>query len=206
MLATTGYAMSAHLVRFNGAPEWQLPDNGQHGVKARQRLYRCAEGWVYVGCHNDREWRALTAALERPEWGEDHRFADDESRDAHDVDLTNELAATLASRPAEVWARRARLHDAPLVAVSALPKDGWMEQEKLLIEADHPVFGSYWRPPAKVGFEGFATRLAPACAAGEHTRAILAELGHDSAAINHLTAMGVTQAWPDEFERRDPHP
>jgi crotonobetainyl-CoA:carnitine CoA-transferase CaiB-like acyl-CoA transferase len=126
MLATTGYAMSPHLVRYDGAPEWRLPDRGQHGVSARQRLYRCAEGWVYVGCRNEREWRALSAALDRTEWGEDHRFADDESRADHDVDLANELAATLASRPAEAWAKRARAHDAPLVAVSA-PAQGRLD-------------------------------------------------------------------------------
>ena len=212
MLATTGYAMSPHLVRYAGAPEWRLPDKGQHGVSALQRLYPCSEGWVYIGCRRQAEWRALTAALERTEWCTNGRFADARSRDDHDDELAGALAATLSSRPAEAWARRARAHDAPLVAVSDLPKDGWMEQEKLLIEADHPVFGSYWRPPAKVGFEGFPARLAPACAAGEHSRSILAELGYDPEAIDRLAATGVTQAWrppetePGPFERRDLHP
>jgi crotonobetainyl-CoA:carnitine CoA-transferase CaiB-like acyl-CoA transferase len=208
MLATTGYAMSPHLVLYGGAPEWRLPDKGQHGVSALQRLYPCSAGWVYVGCRDEREWRAVTATLERTEWCTDDRFADAMRRDAHDEELALALAATLASRSAEVWARRARAHDAPLVAVSAQPKEGWMEQEKLLIEADHPVFGSYWRPPAKVGFEGFAARLGPACAAGEHSGSILAELGYDTEAIDGLAATGVTQAWrpPDaEFERRDLH-
>ncbi|HUJ64205.1 MAG TPA: CoA transferase, partial [Acidimicrobiales bacterium] len=195
MLATTGYAMSPYLVRHGGGPEWRLPDKGQHGVRALQRLYQCSEGWVYVGCRRQPEWRALTATLERTEWSADGRFADAGSRDHHDDELTGALAATLASRSAEVWARRARAHDAPLVAVSVLPKDGWMEQEKLLIEADHPLFGRHWRPPAKVGFERYPARLAPACAAGEHSRSILAELGYDREAIDRLAATGVTQEW-----------
>jgi crotonobetainyl-CoA:carnitine CoA-transferase CaiB-like acyl-CoA transferase len=213
MLATTGYAMSPHLVRYDGAPEWRLPDKGQLGVTALQRLYPCAEGWAYVGCRNEREWRALTATLEQTEWCADPRFADATSRDDHDDELAGALTVCLASRSAEAWDRRARAHDAPLVAVSALPKDSWMEQEKLLIEADHPVFGTYWRPPAKVGFDGFPARLAPACAAGEHTRPILAELGYGPDAIDRLVAEGITQAWPDttseqnaDFERRDLHP
>jgi crotonobetainyl-CoA:carnitine CoA-transferase CaiB-like acyl-CoA transferase len=86
-----------------------------------------------------------------------------------------------------------------------------MEEEKLLIEAEHPVFGSYWRPPAKVGFEGFPSRLAPACAAGEHTRAILAELGYDEEGIDRMAAAGITQAWrgpngDTDSYRRDLHP
>jgi crotonobetainyl-CoA:carnitine CoA-transferase CaiB-like acyl-CoA transferase len=195
MLATTGYAMSPYLVDYDGAPEWRLPDKGQHGVSALQRLYRGAEGWVYVACRSEKEWRALTATLERREWCDDRRFADGATRSEHDADLTGALAATLATRSAEAWAQRARAHCAPLVAVTARPKDGWMEEEKLLIEAEHPVFGSYWRPPAKVGFEGFPPRLAPACAAGEHTRAILTELGYDQERVDRLAASGVTQTW-----------
>jgi crotonobetainyl-CoA:carnitine CoA-transferase CaiB-like acyl-CoA transferase len=195
MLATTGYTMSPHLVRYSGVPEWRLPDEGQHGVSALQRLYQCSEGWVYVGCRSEPEWRALTATLEGTEWCADGRFADGPSRDDHDDELAGALAATLATRSAEVWWRQARAHDAPLVAVSVLPKDGWMEQEKLLIEADHPAFGNYWRPPAKVDFERFPARLAPACAAGEHSRSILAELGYDREAIDRLAATGVTQEW-----------
>jgi crotonobetainyl-CoA:carnitine CoA-transferase CaiB-like acyl-CoA transferase len=195
MLATTGYAMSPYLLGYEGAPEWRLPDQGQHGVSALQRLYRASEGWVYLGCHNEREWRALTASLGRTQWCHDRRFGDGASRSDHDSDLADALAATLATRSAGEWARRARVHDAPLVAVSPVPKDTWMEEEGLLIEAEHPAFGTYWRPPAKVGFEAFANRLGPACAAGEHTRAILTELGYDGESIDRLVAAGVTQAW-----------
>ncbi len=200
MLATTGYAMSPYLVRYDGAPEWRLPDRGQHGLSALHRLYPCADGWVYVGCCNEKEWRALTATLERREWLADRRFADGRSRDDHD----DALAACPRSHP--VAATRAGVGQAgpsprrPARAVSVLPKDGWMEQEKLLIEADHPVFGNYWRPPAKVGFEGFPARLAPACAAGEHSRADPGRAGLRPEAVDRLAATGITQAWPSAGE------
>ncbi len=70
-----------------------------------------------------------------------------------------------------------------------------MRQEGLLIEESHPVFGDYWRPPVRVGFEHLSSRLAPAAAAGEHTRAILAELGHAPETISRWLEMGVVDVW-----------
>jgi crotonobetainyl-CoA:carnitine CoA-transferase CaiB-like acyl-CoA transferase len=46
--------------------------------------------------------------------------------------------------------------------------------------------------PPKVSFSGSKPRLAPACAAGEHSRAILAELGYDDDAVAALIAAGVS--------------
>ena len=195
MLATTGHAMSPYLVRYPGAPAWSLPDRGQHGVAALQRLYPCATGWVFVGCTTDAEWWALAAVLDRRAWCDDPRFADEPARRRHDAELVDALAAVLGTRPAGEWAAAARAADAPLVAVTDVPKDAWMERQGLLIEASHPVYGDYWRPPVRVGFERLRSRLGPATAAGEHTRAILAELGHPPAAVERMLATGVAEAW-----------
>ena len=83
-----------------------------------------------------------------------------------------------------------------MVAVAEVPKEAWMEDEKLLIEASHPAFGDYWRPPVRVGFERLRPRLGPAAAAGEHTRSILAELGRSPAQVDALLASGAAEEWP----------
>jgi len=79
-----------------------------------------------------------------------------------------------------------------ITAVNRQTFDDWLLNEGLLTAADHPTYGSYWRLPPKVSFSGSKPRLAPACAAGEHSRAILAELGYDDDAIARLVAAGVT--------------
>ena len=195
MLATTGHAMSPYLVRYDGAPDWSLPDHGQHGVGALHRLYRCASGWVFVGCATDAEWRALAGVLDHPTWCDDPRFADARARQVHDDALVAAIGAVLATQGADMWAAAARAGDVPLVAVTEVPKDVWMEREGLLIEASHPVFGDYWRPPVRVGFERLRPRLGPATAAGEHTRAILVELGHPPDAVERMLATGVAEEW-----------
>jgi crotonobetainyl-CoA:carnitine CoA-transferase CaiB-like acyl-CoA transferase len=192
MLTTTGYAMSPFLVRYPGAPPWRLPDRGQHGTGALHRLYRCQEGWAFVACVTDDDRRAVARTLGLPE-----DAPGDEARLEHDI------GDILRTAPAGVWHRRARAHDAPLVAVSDVPKDAWMEDEKLLIEASHPAFGEHWRPPVRVGFERMAPRLGPAAAAGEHTRAILGELGRSPAEVEALLTCGAAAEWAPRGKGED---
>jgi crotonobetainyl-CoA:carnitine CoA-transferase CaiB-like acyl-CoA transferase len=195
MLATTGYAMSPYLVRYPGAPDWRVPDRGQHGPHALQRLYPCATGWAFVGCNTQAEWESLATAVGHPEWCADARFGDVAARLAHDGELSALLGNALRAEPAPSWHRRARALDVPLVAASDVPKQAWLEDEKLLIEAAHAVLGEYWRAPVRVGMERMAPRLAPAAAAGEHTRAILAELGRSPSEIDALLRSGAAAEW-----------
>ncbi|HVM64383.1 MAG TPA: CoA transferase [Acidimicrobiales bacterium] len=185
MLTTTAYAMSPFLVRYPGAPPWRLPDRGQHGTSARHRLYRCQQGWAFVGCVTDDDWDAVASTLELPP---DARTGDDSA-------VASAVGEVLRTAPAAVWQRRALAAGAPVVAVSDVPKEAWMEDEKLLIEASHPAFGDYWRPPVRVGFERLRPRLGPAAAPGEHTRAILAELGRSPSEIDALLASGAAIEW-----------
>jgi crotonobetainyl-CoA:carnitine CoA-transferase CaiB-like acyl-CoA transferase len=185
MLTTTAYAMSPFLVRYPGAPPWRLPDPGQHGTSARHRLYRCQQGWAFVGCVTDDDWDAVVATLE---------LAPD-VRVGADAAATRAVGDVLLTATAAAWERRALASGAPIVAVSDVPKEAWLEDEKLLIEASHPAFGDYWRPPVRVGFERMRSRLGPAAAAGEHTRAILAELGHSPSEIDALLASGAAIEW-----------
>jgi crotonobetainyl-CoA:carnitine CoA-transferase CaiB-like acyl-CoA transferase len=185
MLTTTGYAMSPFLVRYPGAPPWRLPDPGQHGTSARHRLYRCQEGWAFVGCVTDDDWDAVASTLGLPP---DPGAGDDAA-------AARAVAEVLRTAPADSWQRHALASGAPIVAVSDVPKEAWLEDEKLLIEASHPAFGDYWRPPVRVGFERLPSRLGPAAAAGEHTRAILTELGRSPSEIDALLASGAAIEW-----------
>jgi crotonobetainyl-CoA:carnitine CoA-transferase CaiB-like acyl-CoA transferase len=203
MLATSGYAMAPYTVRFAGAPAWRLPDTGQHGIGALSRLYPCAAGWVFVEWVTERDWAAVAGALGHSEWTDDPRFVDPAGRAEHDAELQELVAAATSSQPAEAWESRARPLRAPLVAVATVGKDRWMEEHKLLIEASHPLFGEFWRPPVRVDFLDAVPRLDPASAAGEHTRTVLAELGRDRANVERLVAAGVVETWTPPVSRAD---
>jgi len=195
MLTTAGYVMAPYTTRPETAGAWRLPDTRQLGLSALARLYPCAEGWVYVGGASERDWQAIATTVGHREWIADPRFADQRARRRHDALLQAAVAEALAAEAAATWEQRARPLRAPLVAASPVAKDRWMEDHKLLIEAEHPLFGEYWRPPVRVDFSDARPRLDPASAPGEHTRAILAELGRDRLETDRLVRRGVVQAW-----------
>src|SRR5262249_27856125 len=56
---------------------------GQHASGPPHRLYETADGWLFLECHREREWRALAGALD-PALARDRRFADAAARAAND--------------------------------------------------------------------------------------------------------------------------
>jgi crotonobetainyl-CoA:carnitine CoA-transferase CaiB-like acyl-CoA transferase len=61
----------------------------------------------------------------------------------------------------------------------------------LLVEVSHPTFDEHERLAPLVEFSRSDTVAEPGCLAGQHTDAILAELGHDASAIADLRQRGV---------------
>jgi crotonobetainyl-CoA:carnitine CoA-transferase CaiB-like acyl-CoA transferase len=181
MLASTAHVMSPHLVRWDGAPDWQLPDAGQHGVNALYRLYPCRRGWIFVGVVQPRERRALEAALGLA-------ISND------DATLAAAVAGVATAEDASSLAVRLQRAGVPAVTVSDVTPDAWLESHELLDPATHRQFGDYWRPPAKVHVGDLPHRLGPAAAVGEHSRALLDELGYGDAEIERLLQAGVVGA------------
>jgi hypothetical protein len=58
------------------------------------------------------------------------------------------------------------------------------------VNANHPVFGDYWRLGPKVDLYDSTSRLAPASSVGEHTAAILDSLGYATHEVEKMIATG----------------
>jgi crotonobetainyl-CoA:carnitine CoA-transferase CaiB-like acyl-CoA transferase len=56
----------------------------------------------------------------------------------------------------------------------------------LVVEVEHPRFGTVLRAAPPVSFSETPGRVAPSCLLGEHTEAILAELGYSPEQIADL--------------------
>ncbi|WP_320779425.1 CaiB/BaiF CoA-transferase family protein [Streptomyces sp. CRN 30] len=148
---------------------------------------------VLMAVQNEREWRAFCATfLGRPELAWHPRFATNADRDAH----REELGGLIAARFAELTG------DAAVELLSAVPVAG--ARVNTLAEVwEHPQLAARgrWhevatpagpvRAPAPPGPTGGAPRMDPVPALGEHTRAILGELGLSGDEVETLIADGV---------------
>ncbi len=150
---------------------------------------------VMLGLQNEREWRAFCRqVLERPELAEDPRFAANSRRVAARDELKAVIeevfagldSAALIARLDAAQIANARVNDMHGVwAHAQLAARGCWSQ------VDTPAGPiPALRPPAAAASEEGA-RMDPVPALGEHTDAILVELGREPAEIARLRAAGV---------------
>lgn len=80
---------------------------GRHGSGVAfivpHRAYDTADGHLVVSCANDRLFARLCAALDRPEWATDSRFATNDGRLRHRAQIDGLIGARLAEHPRAHW-------------------------------------------------------------------------------------------------------
>jgi itaconate CoA-transferase len=150
-----------------------------------------AGGTIYLAVQNDREWHRLCEqVLGRPDLAGDPRFATNPARVTARAELQREIEAALSGYPPEeVLARldAAQIANARLNTVGDLLAHPQLEQ--YWAEVDSPA-GPVRVLPSPVSAGGSALALGPIPAAGQHTDAILAELGFTDAEIAALRDAG----------------
>jgi len=146
--------------------------------------YRAADGQVFLGVQNDREWAVLCQdILGQPGLTADERFATNPARLANDDELTLIIESVLQSWPADEAAARletAGIANARLrtpAEFAAHPQLAARNRWREVATPAGPVRALL--PPATVPGREAAMGAVPAL--GEHTAAILAEFGLDSA-------------------------
>ncbi len=144
-------------------------------------IYETQDDYISAAVQTDREWAALTRALERPEWLDDPRFATPALRHKH---INERLAMTqevLRTRPAAEWLARLTAEGVPCAPV--LTRDRMIRHPQvvangIVIETEHPAAGRLRqaRPAARFSAtQPGVRRGAPVL--GEHTEEVLAEIG-----------------------------
>jgi crotonobetainyl-CoA:carnitine CoA-transferase CaiB-like acyl-CoA transferase len=72
-----------------------------------------------------------------------------------------------------------------------------MQELGLVVPVDHPSLGSYIRHGPAVTFSRTPATTGPAPLVGQHSRAILTELGYSDAAIDDLRARKIVRTLED---------
>lgn len=196
MLQANAWANADEAYDYDGRPPCAVPDEQCYGLNALYRLYQASEGWVFLACVFDREWKAFCTAANRPDLLADARFTSATARAKHDAELAIEIGKVIAARPADKWEQL--LTAAGVACVRADSDIGAFLEEhpqaaanRMAVEVDSPRFGKYLRHGAIINFSGAPGRLEHGAFAGEHTVRVMQELGYTDAQIAELRSRHV---------------
>jgi alpha-methylacyl-CoA racemase len=153
------------------------------------RPYECADGWVTLGALEPKFWQAWCAGVGREDLVPS-QFASPGS-DAH-----REVEAIFRARTREEWRAFASEHDCclePVLDLDEALSSPLVREREMVVELDQP--GAV-RPvrllgvPVKMSRTPGDANRAPGPGLGEHTRAVLGELGYGAAEIDALLESG----------------
>ncbi|HUY28142.1 MAG TPA: CoA transferase [Candidatus Binataceae bacterium] len=161
--------------------------------------YACGDGkWIYfVMIQSDRFWAQFCAALERPGWRDDARFADASARARNCAAMTAAIDAAVATRTRAQWAPIFDLHKliwAPVHTGAEVLQDPQAHAIGAFAEVDHPAIAGARVVNSPVEFGGMAPkahRAAPEL--GQHTEEVALEAGltwEDIARLKESGAIG----------------
>ena len=186
------------LVEWMGHPIYATEHTGEapprvglsHPVIAPYDAYRTSDGHeVVIGIQNDREWvRLAEGVLQRPELATDPDFATNRARVANRARTDAVVAKALKTLTAQEAVRRldaAQIASARLNTVEEFLDHPQLAARHRWREVDTPAGPIQGLLPVPV-MSGVEMRMDPVPALGEHTDAVLRELGYDDERIRAL--------------------
>ena len=160
-----------------------------HPFIVPSQLYRTRDGWIFVMAQTQRFWEMLCAALGRGDLKA--KYPDFEARRRHRDELTRILDAEFSKQETEAWLKRLRgtIPCGPVFDMAeALENPYFLERGGVQV-FDHPDKPGFRlvASPFRIG-EPLPAKPAPKL--GEHTDALLRELGYEEAEIGALKTSG----------------
>jgi crotonobetainyl-CoA:carnitine CoA-transferase CaiB-like acyl-CoA transferase len=189
--AILDFTVNAHCATRDGNRDREM---APHGV------YPCAgdDRWIAIAVRDARDWRALCAAMGRPELAEDARFASAEARLARRDELDALVAAWTAQRPMEDAEALLQARAVPASAVQNSPecvRDPQLRHRGHFIPLPHPAKGRTVVEGSRFRLSRTPARIeGPAPAFGLDNQWVLSELlGYDEQRIAELVIAGALE-------------
>ncbi len=177
---------------------FEIPRHQRSTEYAMRNYYKCADDkWLIMTLPPfEKYWQALCPALGHPELENDERFDTTEKRFDNSSQLIVLLDEIFASRPREEWLNILTQHDLPVSPVHRLTElkdDPQILENDYIVDFEHPRLGKIKIPGYPVHFsESWAGTTTCAPQLGEHTEAVLAEIGgYSHQEITEMSAEGV---------------
>ncbi len=172
------------------------PTGWRHRVSAPYQALRTKDGYMMLGCANQRTWEAFARdVINEPSWIEDERFKTNTDRAKNVEILEQMIEEKLATETTEYWVKKceeAKVPAGPINNFAQAVNDEHYLARGLIQEIEHPVIG-------KMKTLGPASKMSatppkiksPAPLFGQHTDEVLKEIGYTDEQIAALREKGV---------------
>jgi crotonobetainyl-CoA:carnitine CoA-transferase CaiB-like acyl-CoA transferase len=174
----------------------RVPTENRGQTSAPSDLFRTKDGWIIAYAIGNPMFKRWAKLLREETWLADPRFKDDEARGKHAEAISKRVSEWTMQRTTDEALRElevAKIPAGPLYTPQQALDDAHIRAAGLLVDTDYPgVARRVPLAPTPVDLSETPGRFrhrAPTL--GEHTDAILAELGYSAAEIDTLRSHGV---------------
>jgi crotonobetainyl-CoA:carnitine CoA-transferase CaiB-like acyl-CoA transferase len=181
---------------FNARAEIGLTSN-DHPSAAPYGIFPVDDGYIIIATFSDREFVRLAAALGHPEWSTDPRYARNAQRVEHRGELKALIEMALGGRGKHEWVallNAATVSCGPLNTMEDIAQDPHVQHRGLIATLEHDTLGPIHSAasPLRLSASPVSYRIAPPLP-GEHTDAVLRELGLNDAERARLESDGIVR-------------
>ncbi|MCB1645661.1 MAG: CoA transferase, partial [Pseudomonadales bacterium] len=193
MFIANAYANFDDMVSYPDKPTTPQLTPDLKGFNALQRLYPCADGWLFVSIQQTGEWLEFCRHINRTDLSGRHPAPWHLSA-AEDAFLAAQLLEVFAASQVASWQQTGL----PVVVASNETLAAYFaseahENSAVMCEAVHPTLGSYFRHRAMVRFSRSRVTESGCVLAAQHTREVMAACGYSDDDIAEAISEGA--AW-----------
>ncbi len=161
-----------------------------HPTSMPTSAYRTADGYMNVAASGTAMWQRLCEAIGRNDLFAHPDYREADRRSKNRAALNAELNQAFAAKPSAEWVEilnRAGVPCGPIYAMDQVFADPQVRHVQAVAEVEHSRLGRLRLVNQPVRLSRTPARVASASPErGEHTEAVLRELGYDAAAIVQL--------------------
>ncbi|HWN02845.1 MAG TPA: CoA transferase [Candidatus Dormibacteraeota bacterium] len=195
-LLDTAVSMLSYFAIWTLNRDWiaERTRESAHQTLVPAQNFPTRDGWIVIFCNKDKFWRDLVETLGVPELADDDRFRTFADRFTNRDALVSLLHARFTTRTTADWLDRlrGRVPCAPVNDVRQALADPQVLARDMIVEVEHPEFGTLREVRSPVRTEGEIRRPQRAPRLGEHTDPILRDvLGYSASTIARLRSAGV---------------
>ena len=183
MLDTTAALLTYQAGNYFATGQIPARLGNRHPTIAPYETLKTADGEIVVAVGNDSLWKRFCPAIDRPDLADDPRFRTNRDRLTNYEVMKPELDLALAARTRAEWTERFRAAGVPCGAVRDVGEvlaDPQIAARDMVATLAHPTAGAtrVIGTPIKLSDTPGSVRTPPPTL-GQHTDAVLGELGYD---------------------------